>query len=82
MHTATSDFVSHRLRSLLDGGFPFGLVGRRRFAGAAGEQDQVVFGLRDLREAKESEREAAPDVSVCALFTTAGKDWVGVGDEA
>lgn len=44
---------SHRLRSLLDGGFLLGLVGGRRFTGRAGEQDQVVFGLRDLWEIKE-----------------------------
>lgn len=45
---------SHRLRSLLDGGFLLGLVGGRPFTGRTGEQDQVVFGLRDLREVNES----------------------------
>lgn len=39
-----------RLRSLLDCSFLLGLVGRRGFAGWAGEQDQVVFGLGDLAD--------------------------------
>lgn len=43
-------FRSHRLRSLLDGGFLLGFVDGRRFSGRAGEEDQVVFGLRDLWE--------------------------------
>lgn len=54
---------SHRLRSLLDGGFLLGLVGGRRFTGRAGEQDQVVFGLRDLWEIKERKRQAAGEPS-------------------
>lgn len=39
-----------RLRSLLDSGFLPGLVGGRLFTGRAGEQDQVVFGLRNLAD--------------------------------
>ena len=42
---------SHCLRPLLlDGRFLLGLVGGRRFSGGTGEEDQVVFGLRDLGE--------------------------------
>lgn len=40
---------SHRLRSLLDGGFLHGLVGGPRFRGRAGEENPVVAALRDLK---------------------------------
>ena len=46
---------SHHLRSLLDGGFLLDLLGRRHFTRRAGEQDQVVFGLRDLWRMNKSE---------------------------
>lgn len=61
-------FGSHRLRSLLDGGFPLGLVGGRRFSGRAGEEDQVVSGLSDLEERRESEHEAAGKTSTALSF--------------
>ena len=39
----------HRLWLLLDGGFLLGPVGGRPFTGRTGEQDKVIFGLRDLQ---------------------------------
>lgn len=40
------------LRSLLDCGFLLGLLRRQRFTGRAGEQDQVIFGLRNLADVR------------------------------
>lgn len=43
-------FCSHRLHSLHGGGFPLCIVVWRCLGGGAGEEDEVIFGLKDLRE--------------------------------
>lgn len=45
-------FCSHRLHSLHGGSFPLCIVVWRCLGGAAGEEDEVIFGLKDLREMK------------------------------
>lgn len=45
-------FCSHRLQLLLGGGFPLGVVVWPGLGGVAGEEDEVIFGLKDLREMK------------------------------
>lgn len=43
-------FCPHRLQSLLAGRFALCVVVRRGLGGGAGEEDEVIFGLKDLRE--------------------------------
>lgn len=45
-------FCSHRLQSLHGGGFPLCIVVWRCLGGGAGEEDEVIFGLKDLQEKK------------------------------
>ena len=43
---------SHRLQVLHRGGFPLCIVVLRRPGRGAGEEDEVIFGLKDLQEMK------------------------------